>query len=54
MTYKEKGKLVKENIECDVIVFYEKDKQNNILIKELESLTDKGNEFLNMVLKAIS
>ncbi len=53
LTYKEKGKLVKETIKSDVIVFYEKDKQNNISIRELESLTDKGDEFLDILMEKL-
>ncbi len=53
ITWEEKGKIVKEELKCDVVVFYHKTKKNDVIIKELEALNDKGEEFLSKIAKKI-
>ncbi len=53
ITWKEKGKIVEEELKCDVIVFYHKTKKNDVIIEEMEALSDKGKEFLSEIAKRI-
>jgi len=51
VTYKDKRGIAGEQPSGDVIIFYEKDEDNNIVILEIESLTKKGEEFIKKVRK---
>jgi len=51
-TYKEKEGIAEEHPAGDVIIFYEKDKENNIIIVEIESLSKKGNELIKKLKKS--
>jgi len=50
MTYKDKRGIAEEQPSGDVVIYYEKDKNNNIVILEIESLTEKGDEFIELFL----
>jgi len=49
ITYKEKERISREYPSGDVVIFYEKDQENNIQIIQLESLSEKGNELINKI-----
>ena len=51
MTYKDKRGIAEERPSGDVVIYYEKDEDNNIVILEIESLTEKGDEFIERVRK---
>lgn len=51
-TYKEKEKVAGEYPGGDAIIFYEKDRENNIIITEIEGLSEKGDEFIERVRKS--
>ena len=51
LTYEDKRGIAEEQPSGDVVIFYEKDKDNNIVILEIESLTEKGEEFIEKVRK---
>jgi len=54
ITYKEKKGIARESVSGDIIIFYKKDKENNILITEIESLSEKGNEFIDKLRKLLT
>lgn len=54
LTYKEKEKIAGEKPGGDVIIFYNKDKDNNIIITEIESLTGMGNKFIVLIKQVFS
>ncbi len=49
ITYKDKIGLAEEKPAGDLIIYYDKDKESNIEIVEIESLTDKGKKLLERV-----
>ena len=51
LTYEDKRGIAEEQPSGDVVIFYEKDKDNIIVILEIESLTEKGEEFIEKVRK---
>jgi len=53
-TYKEKEKITGEHPGGDVIIFYNKDENNNIIITEIKSLTKKGDDFIRLIKKFLS
>jgi len=53
ITYKDKIGLAKEKPAGDLIIYYDKDKNSNIEIVEIKSLTDKGMELLERIRKLV-
>lgn len=45
-TYEEKRGIAGESPAGDIIIFYEKDKDNNVIITEIESLSDGGEKLI--------
>ncbi|MGQ9781820.1 MAG: MjaI family restriction endonuclease [Nitrososphaeria archaeon] len=46
ITYKEKEKVSEEHPAGDLVIFYDKDEENNVQIVEMEGLSEKGNIFI--------
>ena len=53
VTYKDKIGLAEEKPAGDLVIYYDKDKDGNIEIVEIESLTEKGRELLNSIRKSL-
>ena len=53
VTYKDKIGLAEEKPAGDLIIYYDKDKDGNIEIVEIESLTEKGRELLDRIRKSL-
>ncbi|AEA46275.1 MjaI family restriction endonuclease [Archaeoglobus veneficus] len=49
VTYREKERLAGELPRGDVVIYYEKDRENNITISEVEALTEKGKKFIKLL-----
>ncbi len=45
-TYKEKEGIAEERPKGDILIFYKKDRENNIIITEIESLSKKGEKLI--------
>ncbi len=48
-TYEEKEKIAREIPSGDVVIYYDKDKENNIVILKIESLSRKGNVLIKKI-----
>jgi hypothetical protein len=54
VTYKEKEGIAEERPIGDVVIFYEKDIKNNIIITEIRSLSEKGKYFIDKLRRSFS
>ncbi len=49
ITFKEKIGIAEIRPSGDIVIYYKKDKDNNIVISEIEGLTEKGKEFVERI-----